>query len=310
MDEKVELCLGTAQFGMKYGVNNQIGRQPTHDEIFEMLDLAIENGIHALDTSSAYGNAEEILGKYFSEKPEQRKKVSLFSKLRFTDDQQDNHISDTYTRVRTELEGSLERLNTDHLEGYLLHVSEDVYDKKMVDALGRLKEEGLIDHIGVSIYGLKEGYAAIDTGVLDAVQLPYSVMDQRGAKEGFFRSAKSHGFIVATRSAFLQGFFQMKEGNVPEHLKLAIPYVHIIEEVLDEYYLDLTTAALGFVKAEIDIDYLVFGAEKKEILLEDIKKFREADLPQDCIAELKKRINDVPESIIFPSKWVKNSGGR
>ncbi len=305
MGNKVKLCLGTAQFGMKYGVNNQIGRQPTYEEVFEMLDVAIDNGISALDTSSAYGNAEEILGKYFCANPGQRKKVTLFSKMRFFEENQDSLDSDVYSRVRREFEGSLRRLNTDHLEGYLLHVPGDVYNSEIVDALFSLKEDGLVDNIGVSIYGLKEGFAAIDTGKLNAVQLPYSIMDQRGSKEGFFDKAKSHGFVVATRSAFLQGFFQMKEGNVPDHLKTALPYIHIIEEVLDKYHLDLTTAALGFVKAETEIDYLVFGAEKKENILEDIKKFEEADLPQDCISELKNRINDVPESIIFPSNWGK-----
>jgi len=307
--ETVKLCFGTAQFGMKYGVNNQIGRQPTYDEVFEMLDLAIENGIRALDTSSAYGNAEEILGMYFSSKPDQRRKVTLFSKLRFTNQPGgfDKNCGDILSRVKAELEGSLKRLNTDHLEGYLLHVPDDVYNAKIVDALSKLKEERLVDHIGVSIYNLKEGLVAIDTGVLDAVQLPYSIMDQRGAEDGFFHSAKNHGFVVATRSAFLQGFFQMKGCNVPEHLRPALPYVHIIEEVLDKYHLDLTTAALGFVKAEADIDYLVFGAEKKEILQEDIHKFNEADLPLACIAELKSRINDVPESIIFPSNWGEKS---
>ncbi len=303
MNEEVKLCLGTAQFGMKYGVNNQIGRQPTCDEVFEMIDVAIDSGIYALDTSSAYGNAEEILGKYFSAKPYQRKKVTLFSKLRFTNYIQYNNNSDIYTIVRAELEGSLKRLNTDHLEGYLLHIPDDVYNKEIVDALSRVKEERLVDHIGVSIYDLKEGYAAIDTGTLDAVQLPYSIMDQRGAKEGFFYQAKKHGFIIATRSAFLQGFFQMNEGIMPDHLKTALPYVRIIEEILDKYRLDLTTAALGFVKAEVGIDYLVFGAEKKEIIQENIQKFRKANLTQDCVEELKRRINDVPESIIFPSNW-------
>ena len=132
----VKLCLGTAQFGMKYGVNNQIGRQPTYDEVFEMLDLAIENGITAIDTSSAYGNAEEILGMYFSAKPEQRREVVLFSKMRLTDQQEesDNNHGDILSRVKAELAGSLKRLNTDHLEGYLLHVPDDVYNGEIVDA--------------------------------------------------------------------------------------------------------------------------------------------------------------------------------
>ena len=39
-----ELCLGTVQFGMKYGINNTLG-QPSEENVFEMLDTAFENGI-------------------------------------------------------------------------------------------------------------------------------------------------------------------------------------------------------------------------------------------------------------------------
>ena len=60
-----ELCLGTVQFGMNYGVNNQIGRQPTWKESFEMLDIAIDRGIDVIDTARAYGEAELVLGEYF-----------------------------------------------------------------------------------------------------------------------------------------------------------------------------------------------------------------------------------------------------
>ena len=42
-----ELCLGTVQFGMKYGINNTLG-QPSEKDVFEMLDTAIENGIRII----------------------------------------------------------------------------------------------------------------------------------------------------------------------------------------------------------------------------------------------------------------------
>ena len=56
-----KLCLGTVQFGMKYGINNQEG-QPTEEACFEMLDIAIEKGIDVIDTARAYGTAEIVLG--------------------------------------------------------------------------------------------------------------------------------------------------------------------------------------------------------------------------------------------------------
>ena len=56
-----KLCLGTVQLGLKYGINNQIGRQPTNKEAFSILKAAIDYGIEYFDTSSSYGDAENLL---------------------------------------------------------------------------------------------------------------------------------------------------------------------------------------------------------------------------------------------------------
>ena len=58
-----KLAIGTAQFGMVYGIANQNG-QVQQDEITTILDLAWENGIHTLDTAKAYGTSEEAIGSY------------------------------------------------------------------------------------------------------------------------------------------------------------------------------------------------------------------------------------------------------
>ena len=60
-----ELCLVTVQLGKKYGINNQIGRQPTLEESFKILDTAINNNIKAIDTAPGYGGSELLLGRYF-----------------------------------------------------------------------------------------------------------------------------------------------------------------------------------------------------------------------------------------------------
>lgn len=200
-----KLCLGTVQFGMKYGVNNVINRQPTWEESFAMLDYAIENGIETIDTARAYGEAELILGEYFRNR-RNSSKVKIISKLR------PNVIEDgcdVYGKVREELEDSLRRIGIEKLHGYLLHTPEYIYQSEILKSLQKLKEEGLVDNIGISIYDLKEGYAAIDTGIVDYIQLPYSILDQRGIKSGFIQKAKDAGITIFTRSAFLQGLFMM-----------------------------------------------------------------------------------------------------
>ena len=58
-----KLCIGTAQFGMDYGVNNKVGTVG-QNEIAKILDLAYSNGINSLDTAKSYGQSEYKIGKY------------------------------------------------------------------------------------------------------------------------------------------------------------------------------------------------------------------------------------------------------
>ena len=56
-----QLCLGTVQFGLPYGITNQTGQVP-EKEVRSILALAASSGISLLDTAQAYGNAESVLG--------------------------------------------------------------------------------------------------------------------------------------------------------------------------------------------------------------------------------------------------------
>ena len=54
-----DLCLGTVQFGMKYGINNRQG-QPSMNDSVEMIKYAVDNGVKYIDTARAYGDAELV----------------------------------------------------------------------------------------------------------------------------------------------------------------------------------------------------------------------------------------------------------
>lgn len=294
-----KLCLGTVQFGMRYGINNVLGRQPTWEESFEMLDLAIENGIKVIDTARAYGEAELILGKYFKKKKSSHK-IAVISKLRPNVIGDNNKIKQV---VFQECKNTLHRLRIEQLDGYLLHTPEYIYEEEIVDALTSLKKDQLVKNIGVSIYNIKEGEKAIDTGVIDYIQLPYSVLDQRAAKSGFIEKANNKGITIFARSTFLQGVFMMKQEHIPDYLKHSLEYINIFNELTIKYEIDRVSALLQFVKQEKGVDFLVFGVETKEQLLENIVCFREESVPQEFINEIKEKINNVEESVILPSLW-------
>lgn len=295
------LCLGTAQFGMEYGVNNTLG-QPAEEDSFRMLDTAVAGGIYMIDTARAYGNAEQVLGRYFISRKNQAK-VKVVSKLR------PNAFAGKEKRagdiVKEECRESLKRLCLEQLDGYLLHNPEDIKNPDVVDALKRLKEEGLVKNVGVSIYEISDGEDALRTNVVDYIQMPYNVLDQRGIKEGFISKAKKLGVTIFTRSAFLQGLFFMERERIPSYLQNAIPYLDIFDGLLRKYQVDRKDALLQFVIKEEQIDYLVFGVDTEEQLKGYIDNWHNDTVPPEFIEEVKNSFGAIDKSIIFPSLWGK-----
>ena len=73
----MELCLGSVQFGMDYGIRGK--KRPPLSDCLEMLDYAVHNGITTIDTASAYGGAEDVIGRFFEKNPPVRRQVRLLS---------------------------------------------------------------------------------------------------------------------------------------------------------------------------------------------------------------------------------------
>ena len=132
-----KLVLGTVQFGLDYGVNNQSG-QVQQSEVNKILQLAKESGIKKIDTSSAYGTSESVLGKSLSENNLQFHIISKYP-------QSENSVAAIFA-------SSLEKLQQKKLYGYLVHHFEFYQSHPQLwEKMKDLKAEGKIDKIGFSI---------------------------------------------------------------------------------------------------------------------------------------------------------------
>ncbi len=299
---KVELCLGTVQFGMDYGIRGK--RKPPLSDCLAMLDYALHNGINTIDTANAYGEAEEVVGAYLKKVPEARQKIYLISKFR-PNLLDDVPVERYYSIMRANLEESLRRLCTDHLDGYLLHSARYVYNDEIIEALVRLKKEGYVRNIGVSVYEVDEAKKGLSRKDLDLLQFPFSVLDQRMLHQGVFELAEQNRFPIHTRSAFVQGLVMMAPEEVPPFLrKKAAPVLRAVETVCRETGLSRAQLAIGFVKRQRAITHLVFGVRDLEQLEEDIRVFSE-DLPTGVTEELEHSFSDVEADIVMPSLWKK-----
>lgn len=297
----MELCLGTVQFGMDYGIRGQ--KQPSVEQAVQMLDYATQNGIHNIDTANAYGTAEDVVGVFLKEKTIPREKLFIISK--FKPNLLDEVNEDQYYDImKANLENSLSRLHTDYLDSYLLHSARYVWDDAIIDTLNRMKKEGYVKHVGVSVYEADEAKKCIERPNVDFMQLPYSIFDQRMQADGVFEQVKKAEYPtqIHSRSAFIQGLILMKEDEVPDFLEKAKPIVRKINQLCSQYEISRIELALSYVKRQDSISHLVFGVDNLEQLKEDIHLF-EYTLPEQVIDEISKEFVYIDTDIVMPSLW-------
>ncbi|MGC4086692.1 MAG: aldo/keto reductase [Polyangiaceae bacterium] len=150
-----ELCLGGMTFGEadEKSFMHQIGMSEA--TTFAVLNRALELGINFIDTADVYGQdglSERVLGSWF-QKDKRRDEVVLATKFRFTMGTGPNRTGASRLRIRSCVEASLKRLNTDHIDLYQVHMQDlDTPEQETLEALNDLVRQGKVLYIGCSNY--------------------------------------------------------------------------------------------------------------------------------------------------------------
>lgn len=199
---------------------------------------------------------------------------------------------------------SLSRLHTDYLDSYLLHSSRYVYNDEIIDALNKLKTDGYVRKIGVSVYEVDEAKRCINQSNIDFMQLPYSIFDQRMLHGKVFELAKDGNIQIHSRSAFIQGLILMKVNEVPPFLSKAKPMLCKIDDLCVKYGISRVALAMSFVKYQDAISHLVFGVDNMEQLKENIQLFTHS-VSEEIVLEISKEFVNLQTDIVMPSLWKK-----
>ncbi|MEI7814198.1 MAG: aldo/keto reductase [Coriobacteriia bacterium] len=283
----MKIALGTAQFGLDYGVSNVAGRVPA-DEVASILDCACSAGVDVLDSAWAYGDAERVLGELRA--AERFRIVTKTAPL----------AEDGVPGVAAKVRESIERLGATPLYGLLVHHPADLLGDdgpELAEMLQKLKASGAVERIGVSGYGAQELFAALEMlGDADLVQVPINVFDQRLVSSGALAKLKARGIEVHARSAYLQGLLLMDPSEIPDYFdpirdRIAAWRVFCAERSLTPL------AALGFVTGIDEVEHVVVGVESAQQLagvLAAAEPFQSADFAELAI--------DDPE-LVDPSRW-------
>jgi aryl-alcohol dehydrogenase-like predicted oxidoreductase len=286
-----KIALGTAQFGMDYGINNQRGKIP-ENEVFEILYEALRSGIDTLDSAYAYGDSEAVIGCFIRESKKDFKIVSKSPKCEVVE-------------MANIFDSSLRQLGINAFYGYLIH-SFDHYRKypDIWNKLEKLKSDEKIEKIGFSLYFPTElDYILENKLNIDIIQVPYSIFDQRFAQ--YFQELKNKDIEVHVRSVFLQGLVFKNPGELDNYFTKIKEKLENLNLLSIKQNIPIVALCLNFVAINSFVDKVVVGVDGLNNLKEIVSSLDYHRDVENIISQLSLFKED-DENIILPLNWKVN----
>lgn len=284
---KSKVILGTAQFGLEYGINNISGK-PNIDEVFRIIKYAASHGINLLDTADAYGDASEALGKFNTIYPD---KFLINTKFK------SSNLS-----ISEQLNISLKKLQTNRINVYFFHNFNDFIGlPSVLKEVLALKEDGKISKVGLSVYDNNEFRKAIDSDFIDVIQFPFNLLDNRLQRGELMELAKTRGKELQARSVFLQGLFFKSHDNIPSALTPLKPYLKQIKLLSEQHYLEIGKLSLLYALQQPEIDHIIIGIDNMLQLKYNLE-IAGTKLDEEIIDNIN-RIEVKEVDLLYPKNW-------
>ena len=288
-----KLALGSAQFGVDYGINS-ISGQVQSKEVKDILNYARSQDIDLLDTAPAYGDSEQVLGEI---------NVSNFKVITKTRHFNNSKINNNDLELlKQDFTQSLVNLKQDSVYGVLVHNANDLLkpgSQALFNELNNLKRANKITKIGVSIYDYNQLQSILENFDINLVQLPFNILDRRLIDSNMLATLKSKGIEVHARSVFLQGLLLMTEQSRPEKFKRWEALWKVWHEWLNDNQITALEATIRHAISMPEISKVLVGVDTIDQLKEIVMATPGVlpDIPPEMFT------NDA--DLLNPSNWVK-----
>ncbi len=250
-----EIAIGSAQFGMPYGVANRDG-PPNDAEIAGILHTAERAGMRYIDTAAAYGRSEEALGAHSAALGSFR----VVTKIRPIGDDE-SLLESAQDSVRR----SFERLGSSSIYGLLAHRSSNLLcdgGDAVWAHMEQLRADGSVHRIGATVYEPEEAVALMERYPISLIQVPAGILDQRFTNSGLIAEMRRRDIEIHIRSVFLQGLVFFNDDNLPRRFDPIRDHLAAARQRAKEHGVALHELALWWARERSGGDVVVLGVER------------------------------------------------
>ena len=286
-----KLALGTANFGLIYGINNTHGHL-TEGNAHEILQFALSSGITTVDTAQGYGNSEEVIGNFRSSS------LEIVTKL----GQIPAGVKHVPKYIQDQMNDSLRRLNKTQIHGLLLHSPDQLngpMGSQIINTLSFLKTSGQVQKVGISIYSTETLNNIWNLFLPDIVQAPFNIFDQRLLHSGWVAKLLSQNVKIHLRSTFLQGLLSKPMNTLPTKFSKWRQIFIEFEEWQKRTGMSRTELALKFSLQQPWANKVIVGVDSPR-QLSNLIKVSDSNMP-DLPTSLANGIDD--DLLINPTNW-------
>jgi aryl-alcohol dehydrogenase-like predicted oxidoreductase len=293
-------------FGM-WGMGEWAGSND--EQSIRSLQRAVDLGCNFFDTANAYGNgrSEALLGRLVRVNP--GKKLYTATKIppknQIWPSRREHSLDESYPpdHIEEYVHKSLGNAGLESFDLMQFHTWEDSWldDDRWIRKLNQLRDQGLFRAIGISINRWEpwNGVKAVESGLIDAVQVIYNIFDQNPEDE-LFPACDEMDVAVIARVPFDEGTLtgtltlesHWAEGDwrntyfVPENLKSSVEHGDALKPLVPS---DMTMAemALRFILNNETVNTIIPGMRRAKHVKENLSTSDKGPLPAELHEELR-----------------------
>lgn len=302
------MTLGTVQFGMDYGVSNRAG-MPEKQHSIEIIKQAITEGIEYLDTAPTYGESERIIGEALNSGWSNR--IHIITKLPPYENDLYSNESLWALAVRCSILKSCINLKSSHINTVMLHRAKNILVQPIIEELLKIKMEGIIDAIGVSVQTPSELNDALERDYISLIQLPFNILDYRWDSliPKIAHAKKIRGLTIHSRSSLLQGLLCSNQRD--DWLKAGISnsetIIDWLESTRKKYgHTSISDLCINYVNSQSWIDSVVIGIDSMFNLHSNLQSISKSFLSKSDIECIKRSKPILNENSLNPASWSRN----